>query len=167
MARVNAAVRRAVSAHGERFKRCQVATGGPTRLTKSMLAMKTTQLPLALRISGWALIGTGVAGLVVGSIFIGSGQSHFDEATADGQACELSAKACFELGGQQAILARYAKASDQRLVGFILGGVAVSAVVTGIVLLTRKPARSYGKTVTSLSLSPVLGPGSLGIRGAF
>lgn len=125
-----------------------------------------------LRTVGWTALGVGAAGLVMGAVTGGLGISKNDELTAAGckdGSCPVKVQG--ELGGYETLRALSSAG--------IIGGAVVLAAGAGILLFApgpkpaetgaRRPGAPARHATGSLpaSVSPWIGFGSVGVRGAF
>jgi hypothetical protein len=125
-----------------------------------------------LRIGSYVGFGVGVAGLALGTVFVlksASNRSDADKATQD-----LEATGCSTTGGRPACdansplaekVAQHDKdaknAQTIGIIGYVVGGVGVAAGVTLFVLSMNKDKQS------AAYVAPYVGPGAIGLRGAF
>jgi hypothetical protein len=128
-----------------------------------------TTAPVGAEASGssnvpaYLLLGAGVAGVAVGSIFgakVLSKKSDLDEVCREKSRCPPSAQGDIDSMKSAALLST---------VGFAVGGVALGAGV--IMLLVSKPSSSSNADAkpapAQATLTPILGPTSIGLSGSF
>ena len=128
-----------------------------------------TTAPVGAEASGssnvpaYLLLGAGAAGVAVGSIFgakVLSKKSDLDEVCREKARCPSSAQGDIDSMKSAALLST---------VGFAVGGVALGAGV--IMLLVSKPSSSSNADAKSApaqaTLTPILGPTSIGLSGSF
>jgi hypothetical protein len=113
-----------------------------------------------LRVASYAALGVGVVGLGVGTVFALQANGKYSDANdlCPSFPCQLSqddATKRAELGDQGS------SARTVSLVGFIVGGVGVATGVTLFIVSGNK-----GKQA-GMSVAPVLGLGSAGLKGSF
>jgi hypothetical protein len=108
---------------------------------------------------GWVLVGVGGAGVAVGSIF-GGVALNMKSALDKPGVC--SPKSNCNPTAQQDIDTMNTSATVST-VGFAVGG---AALVTGIIVLVTSKSPATGE-VKMGSVTPLVGPGSVGLRGAF
>jgi len=111
---------------------------------------------------GYVLLGVGGAGVVVGSVF---GAIAMGKKTSLDDACKAGKDHCPPT--TQSDIDSMKTSATVSTVGFAVGGV---GVVSGlIVLLTAKPATTgeTDKAPLRASVTPLIGPGSIGLSGSF
>ncbi len=114
----------------------------------------TTSTSSTGRTLGYVSLVVGGAGVVVGSVFaLQSRTTKQDlDAMCGGSACPASQRDLYDKGKQQA---------DIATAGFIVGGVGLAL---GAVLLLASPSPEKEKQAR---IVPLIGPGSVGVRGKF
>ena len=143
-----------------------VAENGPTKVTSEPppVADSAHSSGSGLRVASYVALGVGAVGLGVGGYFLVKSSNTRDSANSAFNACDpgCTAPQISQIGSTDA------QADQQRNVGIgaLVGGGVVA--ITGITLLivssgaSTPPAQSHALRVT-----PVLGMGSLGLRGVF
>jgi hypothetical protein len=106
----------------------------------------------------WVSIGIGVVGVGVGTYMgLQARSTRMDlEHNCDNDVCSESDRALYDKGKNQANIAT---------VGFIVGGVGIG--LGTILLLTGGKGKGKAKAETAAHVTPVLGPGNVGLHGAF
>jgi len=101
---------------------------------------------------GWTFLGLGVAGLATGGIVAGLAAGEYDAAAAgcNNNVCPP---------GSEDQVAGYNTMRVVSTVGFIAGGVFAAAGVTFLLTAPKRPESAY--------IAPVLGFGTVGVRGRF
>lgn len=113
-----------------------------------------------LRVASYVALGVGAVGLGLGGVFALTAKGHYSDANdmCPTFPCELTTD---EAAKREQLGKDGDSAKTMSLVGFIVGGVGVAAGATLFVLSSGK------KSQQGLSVSPVIGLGSAGVRGSF
>jgi tetratricopeptide (TPR) repeat protein len=182
----------AKSSSGEAFERFSVSEGGSERvvLTLSPSANKLLVPPgkqakappadvgskepperkgKTQEVLGWVSIGIGAAGVAVGAITGGvAADKHADFTDPP---CDNDAHTCPSRLADD--IDTYNTLRPVSSAGFIIGGIGLATGVILLVTLPRggarysSPSSSSSTTTSSVTVSPFIGPGSLGLRGTF
>jgi hypothetical protein len=116
-----------------------------------------------LRTIGFVTMGVGVAGLVVGGVFFAQASSNSSD--ADSKYNQFHCAMSCTPDQQQQVKDLDNQASSARSVAFVSGGLGIVAVGVGLTLVLLPRHNEPPKQ--ALTLTPVVGIGSLGLRGAF
>lgn len=114
--------------------------------------MTVTTRDRAVEVWGWVSLGSGL-GLLVGATYL---------------AVDYAVIANSNPTTEQEAQSLANRAFDRSIAGYVLGGVGVAAVTTGVVLLLRKnqppPA---DESRASPTVWPTISPGGVGVQGRF
>jgi hypothetical protein len=120
-----------------------------------------------MRIASYAALGVGAIGLGVGTVFMLSAKSKFDDSNALYDKCPvvMGKHVCGE--SQAKIEDLDSEGSSARtlgIVGFAVGGVGLA---TGITLLVLSSGQSSSASASAAHWVPVVGPNYAGVSGTF
>lgn len=113
-----------------------------------------------LRVASYVALGVGAVGLGLGGVFALTAHGNYSDANdmCPNFPCQLTTE---EAAKREQLGKDGDSAKTVSLVGFIVGGVGVAAGATMFVLSSGKKAQQ------GLSVSPMIGLGSAGVRGSF
>jgi hypothetical protein len=117
-----------------------------------------------LRTIGFVTMGVGVAGLVVGGIFLAKSGSDSSNATSDFNQFNC-AKSCTP-DQQQQVKDLDSQSTSAKTVAFVTGGVGVVALGVGLALVLW-PHQDAAPAPQGVTVTPVIGLGALGLHGSF
>jgi len=114
---------------------------------------------------GYAGLGVGGAGLIVGGVFLGLGFATRGDADDAYVAC--GSEACVRgRAGQKKVDELDGDANTKQTVGVIALAAGGAVAVTGLILVLVAPSDA-GPDATEASITPFVGPGSVGLSGTF
>jgi hypothetical protein len=149
-------------------RRCGTACGGgapegstgPTTASPATVAEGEQQHHGSPRYLPWVAFGVGAAGLILGGVTGGLAMGAHSTLAGEcpGGTCPTD---------KQSDLDSYHLLGTLSTVGFAVGGVGVAAGVVLLLVQPKSDAAPPAAASSGLSVTPVLGPGSIGAVGRF
>lgn len=121
-----------------------------------------------LRIAGYTALGIGVVGGVLGTVFLVQSNDSYRAADAVYDMCSMGQSGATCTNSQQSEITRLDNDGlTQTIIGTTALAVGGAAAVTGVVLLVMSGKGKKQEAPVGAYVQPVVGFGTLGLRGAF